>query len=290
MEQGIGKKWENEEKLSTELEEKKEKLESYIRSLGSLAVGFSGGVDSTLLLAVAAKVLPADKVLAVTGADASVPKRELTEAENFCKERGIRHVYADFDPLQDEEYRRNGPQRCFYCKKGIFTEIQRIAAEHGIEYTAEGSNLDDLGDYRPGLKAAELLGVKCPLREAGLHKTEIRQLSKAMGLPTWSKPAYACLASRFVYGEEITREKLERLDQAEQFLIELGFLQERVRIHSNLARIEVPEEDIARIAQKEMRQKIWQKLKELGFLYVTLDLKGYQMGSMNATLGEHKEK
>ncbi len=269
-----------------DLTEKKEKLEEYIRSLGSLAVGFSGGVDSTLLLAVAAEVLPRDKVLAVTGSDASVPRRELKEAETFCKERGIRHVYAQFDPLREEGYRNNSPERCFFCKSGLFTEIQRIAKEYGIEYTAEGSNLDDLGDYRPGLKAAAQLGVKCPLREAGLHKNEIRELSREMGLPTWSKPAYACLASRFVYGEQITREKLERLDQAEQFLIEQGFLQERVRIHGNLARIEVPPEDIERIAAGPVREKIWQKLRELGFLYVSLDLGGYRMGSMNATLNQ----
>ena len=270
--------------LSPEIRAKKDKLEDYIRSLGSLAVGFSGGVDSTLLLAVAADVLPPERVLAVTGADALVPERELREAEAFCKERGIRHVYAGFDLLQEEEYRKNGPKRCFYCKRGIFSEIQKIAAAYKIAYTAEGSNLDDLGDYRPGLEAAAELGVKCPLREAGLHKSEIRLLSRSMGLPSWNKPAYACLASRFVYGEEITKEKLERLDQAEQFLIEQGFLQERVRMHGNLARIEVPPEDIARIAAGDMRQKIWQKLKDLGFLYITLDLKGYQMGSMNQTL------
>ena len=271
------------ELLTDELQEKLAKLEEYIRELGSLAIGFSGGVDSSFLLAVAHEVL-GDNVIAVTGADASVPEREVNEAIAFCKERGIRHSICKVDPLQEEGYRNNSPDRCFYCKHGIFTEVKRIADEYGIKYMAEGSNMDDIGDYRPGLRAAAELSVKSPLREARLNKSEIRIISRAMGLPTWSKPAYACLASRFVYGEEITEKKLHMIDRAEQFLIEHGFFEERVRMHGNIARIEVPPLDITRLAADGVREEVYEELRKIGFLFVTLDLKGYRLGSMNATL------
>lgn len=271
------------EELSEELLAKLQKLEEYIEGLGSLAVGFSGGVDSTFLLTVAHNVL-GDKVIAVTGADASVPEREVNEAEAFCKERGIRHIICRVNPLKDEGYRHNGPDRCYFCKHGIFTEVKKIADENGISFMAEGSNMDDLGDYRPGLKAAAELSVKSPLREAGLFKQDIRLISRAMGLKTWSKPAYACLASRFVYGEEITEEKLHMIDQAEQFLIEHGFFEERVRLHGKMARIEVPARDIERLASNSIREAVYKKFKELGFSFVTIDMLGYKLGSMNATL------
>ena len=274
---------ENNEGISEELQKKLENLKKYIAGLGSLAVGFSGGVDSSLLVAVAHEVL-GDRLIAVTGADASVPERELNEAVAFCKERGIRHIVCNVDPLKEEGYRNNSPDRCYFCKHGIFTEVRKIALENGIEYMAEGSNVDDIGDYRPGLRAAAELSVKSPLREAGLTKSEIRIISKVMGLPTWSKPAYACLASRFVYGEEITEEKLHMIDRAEQFLIEYGFFEERVRMHGNIARIEVPPEDIPRLAADEIREAVYDKFREIGFLFVTLDMKGYKSGSMNATL------
>ena len=273
----------DEDKLSGELREKLNRLKDNIREYGSLAVGFSGGVDSSLLLAVAQDVL-SDKVIAVTSVDASVPERELKEAKEFCNERGIRHFICRVDPMKDEEYRHNGPDRCYFCKRGIFTEIKRIAAENGIKYVAEGSNMDDNSDYRPGHRAVEELSVRSPLREAGLYKQEIRLISKAMGLPTWSKPAYACLASRFVYGEEITEEKLHMIDRAEQFLIEQGFLEERVRLHGNLARIEVPAGDIERLASDKVREAVFRKLKEIGFLFVTIDMQGYRQGSMNETI------
>ena len=271
------------EKLSGELREKLGRLEEIISGMGSVAVGFSGGVDSSLLLVVAHNVL-GDRVMAVTEADASVPERELKETVEFCRDRGIRHVICRFDPLKEEGYRHNGPDRCYFCKRGIFTEIKRIAAENGIACVAEGSNLDDLGDYRPGLKAVEELAVRSPLREAGLTKQDIRLISKALGLPTWSKPAYACLASRFVYGEEITEEKLRMIDAAEQFLIELGFLEERVRIHGSMARIEVAAKDIERLASPKIREAVYKKFRELGFLFVAVDMHGYSTGSMNATL------
>ena len=274
---------ENNEGISEELQKKVENLKQYIVGLGSLAIGFSGGVDSSLLVAVAHEVL-GDRLIAVTGADASVPERELNEAVAFCKERGIRHIVCNVDPLKEEGYRNNSPDRCYFCKRGIFTEVRKIALENGIEYMAEGSNVDDIGDYRPGLRAAAELSVKSPLREAGLTKSEIRIISKVMGLPTWSKPAYACLASRFVYGEEITEEKLHMIDRAEQFLIEHGFFEERVRMHGNIARIEVPPEDIPRLAADEIREAVYDKFREIGFLFVTLDMKGYKSGNMNATL------
>ncbi|MBO4377227.1 MAG: ATP-dependent sacrificial sulfur transferase LarE [Lachnospiraceae bacterium] len=262
-------------------------LKEYIKDLGSLAVGFSGGVDSTFLLAVAHEVL-GDKAIAVTGIDASVPEREIKEAKEFCKERGIRQFTVITNPLEIEGFRHNDKDRCYYCKHGIFSAILKLAHENGIEYAAEGSNLDDLGDYRPGLRAVAELGVKSPLRECGLTKADIRELSKEMGLPTWSKPSYACLASRFVYGEEISEEKLLMIDKAEQFLIENGFPEERVRIHGNLARIEVPAKDIERLSKDEMREAIYKKFKEIGFLYVTIDIHGYKMGSMNATIDTTK--
>ena len=269
--------------LTDELQEKLSRLKEYIGELGSLAVGFSGGVDSSFLMVVAHEVL-GDKAIAVTGVDASVPERELTEAKEFCEKYGIRQVTCSWNPMQEESYRKNSPDRCYYCKKGVFSEIKRVADEYGIEYVAEGSNMDDLGDYRPGLRAVEELSVKSPLREVGLYKEDIRNISKALGLPTWSKPAYACLASRFVYGEEITEEKLHMIDQAEQFLIEHGFYQERVRIHGNIARIEVPAKDIPRLAEDEMREIVYKKFKDIGFLFVTLDMHGYKLGSMNATI------
>ena len=275
-----------EEPLSEELRYKLDELEKCIADLGSLAVGFSGGVDSSFLLAVAHEVLK-DKVIAVTGSDASVAERELKEAEAFCREHGITHVICSIDPMKDERYRSNGPDRCYYCKRMIFSEIKRIAGGYGIEHTAEGSNVDDLGDYRPGLKAVAELDVKSPLRTAGLTKADIRNISKAMGLKTWSKPAYACLASRVAYGEEITAEKLHMIDQAEQFLIENGFYEERVRLHGNVARIEVPAEAIPRLAEEGMRNAIYERFREIGFLYIALDLHGYRTGSMNDVLKAH---
>ncbi len=273
--------------LTSEQRDKLERLKKIIADYGSLAAGFSGGVDSSFLITVGHEVL-GDKLIAVTGADASIPERELNAAKAFCEERGIRQILCPVDPLKEESFRNNSPDRCYFCKHGIFSEIKKIAEENGIEYVAEGSNMDDLGDYRPGLKAVDELGVKSPLREAGMYKNDIREISKAMGLPTWSKPAYACLASRFVYGEQITEEKLHMIDRAEQFLIGLGFYEERVRMHGDLARIEVAADDIPRLASEEVRNKIYEEFRNIGFLFVTLDMKGYRTGSMNATLDKDK--
>ena len=271
------------EELEAKTKEKINGLKKHLEQLGSLAVGFSGGVDSSFLLAVAHEVL-GERVIAVTAVDASIPERELKEAEAFCDEQGIRHIVCRVDPMQEEGYRKNGPERCYFCKRMVFSKIKAVADENDIAFVGEGSNMDDLSDYRPGLKAVEELSVRSPLREAGLYKAEIRLLSKAMGLKTWSKPAYACLASRFAYGEEITEDKLRMIDLAEQFLIEQGFIEERVRMHGNIARIEVPKEDILRLAADEMREAVSERFREIGFMYVTLDLHGYRTGSMNDTL------
>lgn len=271
------------EALPEELQLKWKTLIEYIKGLGSLAVGFSGGVDSTFLLAAAHEAL-GDAAIGVTALDASVPERELNEAKRFCEVRGIRHYICTVDPLQEDGYRNNSPDRCYYCKRCVFTEVGKVAAGQGVAYLAEGSNMDDLGDYRPGLRAAAELKVTSPLREAKLNKQEIRELSKALELPTWSKPAFACLASRFPYGEEITIEKLQMIDKAEQFLIDQGFYAERVRMHGDLARIEVPAEDIERLARKEIREAVYETFSKIGFRFVTIDARGYRSGSMNATL------
>ncbi len=265
------------------IHEKKQKLENYLRELGSLAVAFSSGVDSTFLLKVAKDVL-GDKAIAVTAKSCSFPGRELDEATAFCEKEGIRQIVIESEELDIDGFRQNPKNRCYICKRELFTKIIRTAAENGIEYVAEGSNMDDNGDYRPGLMAVAELGVKSPLRYAELTKEEIRELSKEMGLPTWDKPSFACLASRFVYGETISEEKLHMVDQAEQLLLDLGFRQVRVRIHGNIARIEVLPEEIGKLTEEPIRTKVYTTLKALGFAYVTMDLSGYRTGSMNETL------
>ena len=265
------------------IHEKKQKLENYLRELGSLAVAFSSGVDSTFLLKVAKEVL-GDKAIAVTAKSCSFPGRELDEATAFCEKEGIRQIVIESEELDIDGFRQNPKNRCYICKRELFTKIIRTAQENGIEYVAEGSNMDDNGDYRPGLIAVAELGVKSPLRYAELTKEEIRELSKEMGLPTWDKPSFACLASRFVYGETISEEKLHMVDQAEQLLLDLGFRQVRVRIHGNIARIEVLPEEIGKLTEEPIRTKVYSTLKALGFAYVTMDLSGYRTGSMNETL------
>ena len=267
----------------SELEEKFLKLKNYLKELGSVAVAFSGGVDSTFLLKTAYDVL-GDHVIAVTARSLSFPKRELTEATNFTETNHIRHVIIDSDEMSIPGFTQNPPNRCYLCKKGIFSKILEISKEQGISFIAEGSNMDDLGDYRPGLQAIRELAVKSPLQYAQLYKKEIRQLSKDIGISAWDKPSYACLASRFVYGETITHEKLQMVDQAEQFLFDLGFVQVRVRIHGLIARIEIEPEAFDRFLEKAIREKVEEKLKKIGFTYVTLDLQGYRSGSMNEIL------
>jgi uncharacterized protein len=269
--------------------EKLADLKAYLQSLESLAVAYSGGVDSTFLLKVAHEVL-GDRVLAVTARSEIFPQREFREAQDFVKSHGINHVSVASEELEAEGFAANPPNRCYLCKKELFTKILAIAAENHLKHVAEGSNIDDNGDYRPGLQAVAELGVLSPLREAGLTKHEIRELSQAMALPTWDKPSFACLASRFPYGERITRSKLAMVDQAEQLLLDRGFTQVRVRHHGAVARIELRPEEFGKLLEANCNQALYQAFKEIGFNYVALDLQGYRTGSMNEGLITNDEE
>lgn len=271
------------------MSDKQEKLEKLLESYKRVAVAFSSGVDSTYLLKMAQKVL-GENVIAVTASSCSFPKRELEEAKTFCRENGIRHIVVESEELDIDGFRQNPKNRCYLCKHELFEKILSIAKENGIETVVEASNTDDDGDYRPGLVAVKELGIESPLRHVGLSKKEIREYSKELGLPTWNKQSFACLSSRFVYGETISEEKLTMVDQAEQLLLDMGFHQLRVRIHDKLARIEVHPSEFEKIMQEENRTKIFHKLKQYGFTYVTLDLQGYRTGSMNETLSAEERR
>ena len=269
--------------ISPELAQKHDALKACLRNLGNVAVAFSSGVDSTLLLKVAHDEL-GDNAVAITAKASMVPAREVREAIEFCEGEGIRHIVMDVDAFSIEGFAANPPDRCYICKTALFSGILAKAAELGFGCVAEGTNTSDLGDYRPGLKALGELSVKSPFLKAGMSKADVRALSRALGLPTWNKPSYACLASRVPYGDAITPAKLAAAEAAEDALIDAGFPQVRCRVHGNLARIEVPAD--ARVALMEAcaTTDLTQRIRNAGFDYVSIDAEGYQSGSLNRTL------
>jgi uncharacterized protein len=261
---------------------KYEQLLENLRRLRRVVVAFSGGVDSTFLLKAAVEALGRGNVLAVTSDAETYPERERREAIALAKEIGSQHLVIQTSELNIPGYAENPINRCYYCKQELFSHLIPIAQERGYDHVVFGAIADDLSDYRPGFKAALEKGVRAPLQEVGLTKTEIRALSHQLGLRTWDKPSFACLSSRIPYGEVITQEKLTMIDKAEQFLMDIGFRQVRVRQHDKLARIEVLPQDIQKLAS--FNEMIVSKLKSIGYMYVTIDLQGYRTGSLNETL------
>ena len=263
--------------------DKYDRLKDYLASFGSVAVAFSSGVDSTFLL-YAAKEALGDHAIAVTASSCSFPERELKEAKEYCQKMGIRHFVIKSEELEIEGFSHNPKNRCYLCKHELFEKIGALAKEQGINEIAEGSNLDDNGDYRPGLQAVAELGVKSPLRHIGFTKQEIRELSQYLNIPTWNKQSFACLSSRFPYGDLINEKKLKMVDRAEQLLLDMGFHQLRVRIHGDVARIELDPSEFDKFMKEEVRTEVYSRFKEYGFAYVALDIMGYRMGSMNETI------
>jgi uncharacterized protein len=262
---------------------KEKSLARIISEYDSMLVAFSGGVDSSLLLDVAHSIL-GERVLAVTSHSCSFPQRERLAAAAFCASRNITHLEIDSEELNVEGFSDNPPNRCYLCKRELFSKILCLAKKRGVAVVAEGSNLSDEGDYRPGLQAISELGILSPLRLAGLTKDDVRILSRQRKLPTWDKPAFACLASRVPYGVKISASLLERIDAAEEFLINKGFTQVRVRAHGDVARIEVDSEKITLLASEHNRIEIYEYIHKLGFAHVAVDLAGYRTGSMNDSL------
>ena len=251
-----------------------------LKEMKKVAIAYSGGVDSNFLLKVAKDIL-GDNIIAITISANMNSSREIKEAINYAKEYGVNHTLYNIDNLDLHEFVENGPLRCYYCKKFIFSKIKEIASQHNIKYILDGTNLSDLDDYRPGIKALEELDIVSPLKNCGLTKDDIRKLSKELNISTYNKPSFSCLATRIPVGDKITKEKLLMIEQGEDFLQDNNFRQYRVRVHGNMARIEVDKKEICKFYDDEMINKINLKFKEIGFEYVTLDLNGYKMGSMN---------
>ena len=269
--------------IGKEIDSKKQRLIDILRKCNSILVAFSGGVDSTFLLAIAHEVLK-DNVIAATADSITFPRRELNEAKKFTQKRGIKHLVFKSREAGLPEFISNNPDRCYFCKKHMCETLFKIAGEHGMEHVAHAVNMDDLKDYRPGLKAAEEAGIIAPLVMAEIGKDDIRSLSREMGLASWDKPSMACLASRIPYGEVITEKKLKMIEQSEEFLFDKGFRQCRVRIHGDVARIETDSKDLDRFMDMHLRIEIVEAFRKIGFNHISVDLEGYRSGSMNRSL------
>jgi uncharacterized protein len=266
-----------------------EELKNRLLEMRKVLVAFSGGVDSSFLLKVAADVL-GENVLAVIASSETYPSKERDEAIKLAERLNVRHTVIQTKELENPDFSSNPPERCYYCKSELFSKLKEIAESEGIPYVLDGSNYEDTSDFRPGTKAAEELGIRSPLKEVGLIKDEIRQLSKSIDLPTWNKPSLACLSSRFPYFTEIGPKSLKQVAQAEEYLKGLGFNQVRVRHHGQIARVEIDPQEFSRIMDENVREKITKNFKKFGFIYTALDLAGFRSGSMNEPLHIEKKK
>ena len=277
------------DQLRPETRRKLTRLESILKKMGRVLVAFSGGVDSTFLLRTAREVL-GGSVLAVLATSETYPQREIREARELAALLGVKAKVIKTCELENPDFFRNPPERCYYCKQELFSRLREIARQEGIPYVLDGANADDLQDFRPGSRASREMGVRSPLQEAGLKKEEIREISRLMSLPTWNKPSLACLASRFPYGTEIDRKSLRRIGRAEDVLRKAGFTQVRVRHHGQVARIEISPVEFPQITEENTRQSLVKDIKKAGYLYVALDLEGYRTGSLNEALPVRKKK